>query len=167
MSAITLSRAALWVENNVRLSPGRGEFRLTPEQARCVDVISAIDTGPHNVRPILGWGRVDFKQPKSVGILLDRDLATFDMSELTMLVLRSHQHRVRVEISPDAVPAALLVEEPERSFDRDEIARARLLTGVAAAGLELRGLVVHDAAADRLVLTATGRLVAEVLGGAS
>lgn len=166
MSAITLSRAALWVENNVRLSPGRGEFRLTPEQARCVDVISAIDTGPHNVRPILGWGRVDFKQPKSVGILLDRDLATFDMSELTMLVLRSHQHRVRVEISPDAVPAALLVEEPERSFDRDELVAGRQ-PGVAAAGLELRGLVVHDAAADRLVLTATGRLVAEVLGGAS
>lgn len=33
--------------------------------------------------------------------------------------------------------------------------------------ITLRGLVVHDAAAGRLVLTATGRLVAEALGAAS
>lgn len=126
MSVATLSDAARWVETAVRYVPRRGEFRLTPEQARCIDVISSIDTGPHNLRPVLGWGFVDFDYPSSVEIMLRRDLATFDMSELTLLVIRAHQHHVRVEISADAVPAALLIEEPKSYLDRDEIARAKL-----------------------------------------
>lgn len=126
MNAATLSDAARWVETAVRYVPRRGEFRLTPEQARCIDVISSIDTGPHNLRPILGWGHVNFDYPHSVDIMLQRDLATFDMGELTTLVIRSHQHHVRVEISADAVPAALVIEEPESYVDRDEIARAKL-----------------------------------------
>lgn len=66
-------------------------------------------------------------------------------------------------ISPEGIAATI---PPRQREALAELAAGRQ-PGVAAAGLELRGLVVHDAAAGRLVLTATGRLVAEALGAAS
>lgn len=119
-----MSQAADWVTYAVASATNNPAFTLTADQARCIEVISTIDTGPHNVRPVLGWEHVDFTHHGGVRIWLQRDLATFDGSELTRLVRAAHVRHVRVSISATSVPVALLVEEPECYFDAVQIADA-------------------------------------------
>jgi hypothetical protein len=66
-------------------------------------------------------------------------------------------------ISPHAIAAQL---PPRQRGALVELVAGRQ-PGIRAAGLEQRGLVEHDVAADVLTLTAMGRLVAQVLDGAS
>jgi len=87
--------AAQWVGRQI----GR---TLTDGEARCVDTISAIATGPHNVlmsgrdRDDRGWR---FNGHGSLEVRLKSPLSTFDDSTLTALVVAAHRNHVRVGIS--------------------------------------------------------------------
>lgn len=110
-----LSWEADWVQRNAHR-------RITPDQARCIDALSALQR-PYNW-PLIGdgWhGAVAWPHPepdweedrppllppvvfgeKYVVVRLEHaTLATFDMDELTRLVLAAHQRAVRIEIAAE------------------------------------------------------------------
>jgi len=117
----TMSAASDWVERNVRCThPG---FTITDDQARCVDVISSIDTGPHNVYTLGGWGPANFPRSGGVEVWLRHDLATYDSSQLTALVVAAHRHHVRVSVSAELMPAGL-ADSASEWLDASEIDEA-------------------------------------------
>lgn len=100
MTPLARSDAARWVEWTVRAGRRDETFNLTDDQARCVDVISATEMGPHNVQLVGGWSGVDFRWPNHIVLRVRNRMGTYDCDRLTRLVLAAHQHLVRVEFCP-------------------------------------------------------------------
>lgn len=113
-SAGALSWEADWVQRNTSRT-------LTPEVHRCIDTLSSIQR-PYNWQLINdGWrGAVVWPHPEPdwdedrppllppvvfgdsyMVVRMRTTLATFDMSELTNLVLAAHKRAVRVEVSAE------------------------------------------------------------------
>lgn len=112
--AAALSWEADWVQRVTNRT-------LTPEVARCIDTLSSIQR-PYNWSLIGdGWsGAVSWPYPEPdwdddrppllppvifgdayMVVRIRSSLATFDMSELTNLVLAAHKRAVRVEVSAE------------------------------------------------------------------
>lgn len=111
---VGLSWEADWVQRNTNRT-------LTPELARCVDTLSSIQRPYNWVLINDGWqGAVVWPHPdpdwdedrppllapvvfgdKYMIVRLRQTLATFDMAELTNLVVAAHKHAVRVEVSSE------------------------------------------------------------------
>lgn len=109
-----LSWEAAWVQRNTGKT-------INPDLARCIDTLSSIQR-PYNW-PLIndGWrGAVSWPHPEPdydedrppllppvvfgvsyMVVRLTTSLATFDMSELTYLVLAAHKRAVRVEVSAE------------------------------------------------------------------
>lgn len=110
----TLSWEADWVQRNTQKT-------LTPDLARCIDTLSSIQRPYNWVLINDGWqGAVSWPHPEPdwdedrppllppvvfgesyMVVRMKTTLATFDMSELTNLVLAAHQRAVRVEVSAE------------------------------------------------------------------
>lgn len=114
MTTAVLSWEADWVQRNTRKT-------LNADVARCIDALSSIQR-PYNWQLINdGWqGAVSWPHPESdwdddrppllppvvfgdkyMIVRLRQTLATYDMSELTNLVLAAHKLAVRVEVSAE------------------------------------------------------------------
>lgn len=91
---------------------------ITPDEARCLAVLSSIDTGPHNVRPFrLGADERPAVMRYGFGIaavLSERDWSTYDGSSLTSLVVAAHRRAVRVELRPCLIGTKTLDAYGER-----------------------------------------------------
>jgi hypothetical protein len=74
----------------------------TPDEARCLEALCVIDTGPHNLHPIDGWrGKGVHWGRNWVSITMhQRDISTTDFDAMTRLVLAGHRLAVRVSVSP-------------------------------------------------------------------
>lgn len=116
MTAATaaLSWEADWVQRNTGQT-------ITPDLARCIDTLSSIQRPYNWVLINDGWqGAVSWPHPepdcdedrppllppvvfgdKYMIVRMKQTLATFDMSELTNLVLAAHKRAVRVEVSAE------------------------------------------------------------------
>lgn len=119
--------AADWLERNLAAS---GSPRtLTDDERRCVKVLASIDSiynlhTPGQITEMIEFGG------GGLTVLLHGELATYDASALTRLVVASHANHVRVAISPwvsslDAKRATVLVEnyrEEGVELDPDAIA---------------------------------------------
>lgn len=109
-----LSWEADWVQRNT-------DHTLTPDLARCVDTLSSIQRPYNWVLINDGWrGAVSWPHPEPdwdedrapllppvvfgesyMVVRVKSTLSTYDMSELTYLVLAAHRHAVRVELSAE------------------------------------------------------------------
>jgi hypothetical protein len=74
-------------------------IEFTPDQARCAAVLSVIDR-PYNLHTPTSVTESIEVSDGFISILLQDELATYDASALTRLVIASHKHAVRVAISP-------------------------------------------------------------------
>lgn len=94
MSGRKRDQIARWVESASGHLP-------TPDEARCLEALCVIDTGPHNIHPIGGWrGPGVWWGRHAVGITMrNRDLSTTDSDAMTRLVLAAHRLAVRVNVS--------------------------------------------------------------------
>lgn len=74
----------------------------TPDEARCLEALCVIDTGPHNIHPIDGWRGKGVRWGRDwVSITMhDRDISTTDFDAMTRLVLAGHRLAVRVNVTP-------------------------------------------------------------------
>lgn len=68
----------------------------TEKQERCCSLLSDVFGGAHHVQ----WSRVKYEVFEQVSYCTHADLATWDGSLLTRLVVGAHRDRVRVEIMP-------------------------------------------------------------------
>jgi len=92
-----MSDAADWLERNLAAA---GEPRtLTLDERRCVEVLSSIARLYNLVTPGSLTDMISF-DGGTVSVLMGGELATYDASALTRLVIASHVHAVRVAISP-------------------------------------------------------------------
>lgn len=114
-----MSDAPDWLERNLAAS---GKPRtLTPDERRCVEVMSSI-AALHNLNTPTGITEsVDF-EGGGVSILLRGELATYDHDALTRLVISAHVHAVRVAIAPwvshlDEGRAQVIAEDFRTEYD--------------------------------------------------
>ena len=86
---------ARWVE-------GASGHRPTADEARCLEALCVIDTGPHNVHPIGGWASKSvWWGGSAVSIAINnRDISTTDSDAMTRLVIAGHRLAVRINVSP-------------------------------------------------------------------
>lgn len=107
---------ARWCEANGWLTG------ITPDEARCIAVLSSIDTGPHNLHPLTigpNDDRIAVRRWGSTGValIIDRtDLATYDGDALTDLVVNAHRHAVRVSIDSVIVGYLRVDDEDYRTW---------------------------------------------------
>lgn len=105
-----------WIEQNIaaqkRIAPnasdrhsaaeGKGWWAapdsLNPFQRQVFTILGIIGRGIYNA-PI-NWGTVEWRHSDTVSLTWRHELATFDGSELSDLVLLCHEARIRAAISP-------------------------------------------------------------------
>lgn len=113
--ALELSWESNWVQNNSR-------HRLSTDEARCIDTLSAIQRPYNWVLIGDGWGDTVTSRSKRahlgpgegpqphpavmfggtyIVVRLGNGLATFDFDDLTRLVLAAHRNAVRVALDGD------------------------------------------------------------------
>ncbi len=86
---------ARWVESASGHTP-------TADEARCIEALCVIDTGPHNLHPINGWDGPNIRWGGiAVGIVIGgRDISTTDSDAMARLVIAGHRLAVRINVSP-------------------------------------------------------------------
>ena len=97
---------AAWMERqNAALNKRRGKRdailpeKLTPFQARVVDIMGMVGGGIYNA-PICQPQSIDWTYGgRGVSLMWNREMASFDFDQLTLLVLCCHEARIRVEIT--------------------------------------------------------------------
>jgi len=92
-----MSDAPDWLERN--LAAAKRPRTLTDDERRCVEVLSSIARLYNLITPGPLTHMISFNSG-TVSVLLQGELATYDDSALTRLVIASHVHSVRVAISP-------------------------------------------------------------------
>jgi hypothetical protein len=124
MSYATMDHAD-WVEHHNaaqnrqrarRKSYSPAPEKLTPFQARAVDILGIVFGGVYNA-PI-AWESVDWRHGgNGVSVLLTygRELATYDFNQLTMFVFLCHEGRIRGSIQPGGFRSLRISMWPRRA----------------------------------------------------
>lgn len=105
MSTYQYMDHAAWMERqNAALNTRRGKRdallpeKLTPFQARVVDIVGMVGGGIYNA-PICQPRSINWAYGgRGVSLTWDRELASFDFNQLTLLVFLCHEARIRVEV---------------------------------------------------------------------
>jgi hypothetical protein len=88
---------AEWLERNLKAA---GKPRsLTDDESRCVEVLASIARLYNLHTPLSITESIEFSGG-GLSVLVSSELATYDDSALTRLVLAAHEHAVRVAIAP-------------------------------------------------------------------
>jgi hypothetical protein len=106
MSTYEYMDHAAWMERqNAALNGHRGKRdallpeKLTPFQARVVDIIGMVGGGIYNA-PICQPRAINWAHGGAgVSLMWERDMASFDFNQLTLLVFLCHEARIRVQIT--------------------------------------------------------------------
>jgi hypothetical protein len=105
MSTYQFMDHAQWMEEqNVALNKRRGKRdvllpeTLNPFQARVVDIVGMVGGGIYNA-PICQPRSINWTYGgHGVSLTWDREMASFDFNQLTMLVFLCHEARIRVQV---------------------------------------------------------------------
>lgn len=124
------------MSEKVRAVPG--DALWTPEKQRCWDVMAQFARGVHHMGKVYHWGN---------GLRMSwlAELATFDGSDLTYLVVLAHHHLCRCSVSssgPRRVAIEVFARKPEGRLCKrhpglsDLVSQCQRLSGAGAGGVE-------------------------------